>query len=316
MGRHPHCTKQKLRKGLWSPEEDEKLYNHIARFGIGCWSSVPRQAGLERCGKSCRLRWINYLRPDLKRGNFTQQEEDLITSLHEVLGNRWSQIAAQLPGRTDNEIKNFWNSSLKKMLKQRGIDPITHKPLRETGAQEERQKPSMKPIFGPFASFECQAVIDRVETGANFYRQFRQTCRPLEQNEFMMNFDCSFTSGPNSVYCDYGEALDNSDSCGIQESLNNGSNWNCNIPAQTSTVLGNEVFNWYSSGIKLESPIRTEFKTYERRLNPCQGLQHVDSSEEFSSYPTTSRSQDLSDAWFDVSQGELACELNGNFLSS
>ncbi|RDY12696.1 Transcription factor MYB86 [Mucuna pruriens] len=129
MGRHSCCLKQKLRKGLWSPEEDEKLFNYITRFGVGCWSSVPKQAGLQRCGKSCRLRWINYLRPDLKRGMFSQQEEDLIISLHEVLGNRWAQIAAQLPGRTDNEIKNFWNSCLKKKLMKQGIDPATHKPL-------------------------------------------------------------------------------------------------------------------------------------------------------------------------------------------
>ncbi|XP_050946554.1 transcription factor MYB74-like [Cucumis melo] len=86
---------------------------------------------LERCGKSCRLRWINYLRPDLKRGMFSQQVEDLIISLHEVLGNKWAQIAAQLPGRTNNEIKNFWNSCLKKKLMKQGIDPATHKPLEE-----------------------------------------------------------------------------------------------------------------------------------------------------------------------------------------
>ncbi|XP_019154239.1 PREDICTED: myb-related protein Hv33-like [Ipomoea nil] len=132
MGRHSCMVKQKLRKGLWSPEEDEKLYNYITNFGVGCWSSVPKHAGLQRCGKSCRLRWINYLRPDLKRGMFSQEEEDLILSLHEVLGNRWAQIAAKLPGRTDNEIKNFWNSCLKKKLIKQGIDPNTHKPMAET----------------------------------------------------------------------------------------------------------------------------------------------------------------------------------------
>ncbi|CAD6238342.1 unnamed protein product [Miscanthus lutarioriparius] len=131
MGREAAATRSKLRRGLWSPEEDEKLYNHIIRYGVGCWSSVPKLAGLERCGKSCRLRWINYLRPDLKRGSFSQQEEDLIISLHKILGNRWSQIASQLPGRTDNEIKNFWNSCIKKKLRQRGIDPATHKPLND-----------------------------------------------------------------------------------------------------------------------------------------------------------------------------------------
>ncbi|KAK9080519.1 hypothetical protein SSX86_000277 [Deinandra increscens subsp. villosa] len=129
MGRHSCSMKQKLRKGLWSPEEDEKLLKYITRFGVGCWSSVPQHAGLQRCGKSCRLRWINYLRPDLKRGMFSQQEQDLILNLHQILGNRWAKIAAQLPGRTDNEIKNFWNSCLKKKLMKQGIDPNTHKPI-------------------------------------------------------------------------------------------------------------------------------------------------------------------------------------------
>ncbi|KAB2630346.1 transcription factor MYB86-like [Pyrus ussuriensis x Pyrus communis] len=85
MGRHSCCYKQKLRKGLWSPEEDEKLLNYITKHGHGCWSSVPKLAGLQRCGKSCRLRWINYLRPDLKRGPFSPQEENLIVELHAVL---------------------------------------------------------------------------------------------------------------------------------------------------------------------------------------------------------------------------------------
>ncbi|OIV91064.1 hypothetical protein TanjilG_17024 [Lupinus angustifolius] len=141
MGRHSCCYKQKLRKGLWSPDEDEKLLNYITKHGLGCWSSVPKLAGLQRCGKSCRLRWINYLRPDLKRGAFSQQEENLIIELHAVLGNRWSQIAAQLPGRTDNEIKNLWNSCLKKKLRQRGIDPNTHKPLSEV--ENDKDKPSI-----------------------------------------------------------------------------------------------------------------------------------------------------------------------------
>ena len=69
MGRHAHAgsaaagVQHKLRKGLWSPGEDDKLYSHIIRYGVGCWSSVPKLAGLQRCGKSCRLRWINYLCP-------------------------------------------------------------------------------------------------------------------------------------------------------------------------------------------------------------------------------------------------------------
>ncbi|KAE9593279.1 hypothetical protein Lal_00029402 [Lupinus albus] len=119
--RNPEASSERnnknLRKGLWSPQEDEKLMNYMLKNGQGCWSDVARNAGLQRCGKSCRLRWINYLRPDLKRGAFSPQEEEFIIHLHSLLGNRWSQIAARLPGRTDNEIKNFWNSTIKKRLK-------------------------------------------------------------------------------------------------------------------------------------------------------------------------------------------------------
>jgi hypothetical protein len=83
-------------------------------------------AGLKRCGKSCRLRWTNYLRPDIKRGRFSFEEDRIIIQLHAILGNRWSAIASHLPRRTDNEIKNYWNTHLKKRLTQMGIDPVTH----------------------------------------------------------------------------------------------------------------------------------------------------------------------------------------------
>ncbi|KAE8796498.1 R2R3-MYB protein [Hordeum vulgare] len=116
MGRSPCCEKMGLKRGPWTAEEDMTLVAHIEQHGHSNWRALPKQAGLLRCGKSCRLRWINYLRPDIKRGNFTGEEEDAIIQLHAILGNRWSTIAARLPGRTDNEIKNVWHTHLKKRI--------------------------------------------------------------------------------------------------------------------------------------------------------------------------------------------------------
>ncbi|KAK9147968.1 hypothetical protein Scep_006725 [Stephania cephalantha] len=129
MGRQPCCDKLGVKKGPWTAEEDKKLVNFILTNGQCCWRAVPKLAGLLRCGKSCRLRWTNYLRPDLKRGLLTEAEEQLVIDLHARLGNRWSKIAARLPGRTDNEIKNHWNTHIKKKLIKMGIDPVTHEPL-------------------------------------------------------------------------------------------------------------------------------------------------------------------------------------------
>ncbi|KAH7862434.1 hypothetical protein Vadar_004766 [Vaccinium darrowii] len=129
MGHHSCCNQQKVKRGLWSPEEDEKLIRYITTHGYGCWSEVPDKAGLQRCGKSCRLRWINYLRPDIRRGRFSPEEEKLIISLHGAVGNRWAHIASHLPGRTDNEIKNYWNSWIKKKINRKPAPtPVTSKP--------------------------------------------------------------------------------------------------------------------------------------------------------------------------------------------
>ncbi|KAK8527030.1 hypothetical protein V6N13_084900 [Hibiscus sabdariffa] len=115
-GRAPCCDKDKVKRGPWSPQEDLILTTFIQKHGHQNWRSLPKQAGLLRCGKSCRLRWINYLRPDVKRGNFSKEEEETIIRLHETLGNKWSKIASHLEGRTDNEIKNVWNTHLKKRV--------------------------------------------------------------------------------------------------------------------------------------------------------------------------------------------------------
>ncbi|KAG8369768.1 hypothetical protein BUALT_Bualt14G0048000 [Buddleja alternifolia] len=111
------------RKGPWTAEEDRLLIEYVKLHGEGRWNNVYRLAGLKRNGKSCRLRWVNYLRPDLKRGQITPHEESIILELHAVWGNRWSTIARSLPGRTDNEIKNYWRTHFKKKVKDSSKNP-------------------------------------------------------------------------------------------------------------------------------------------------------------------------------------------------
>ncbi|KAL4639094.1 hypothetical protein ACB092_03G193500 [Castanea dentata] len=109
-------AENQYKKGLWTEEEDQILLEHIRVHGRGKWNRIPKLTGLKRCGKSCRLRWLNYLSPNVKRGGFSEEEEDLIIRLHNLLGNRWSLIAGRVPGRTDNQVKNHWNTHLCKKL--------------------------------------------------------------------------------------------------------------------------------------------------------------------------------------------------------
>ncbi|KAK9075666.1 hypothetical protein SSX86_003992 [Deinandra increscens subsp. villosa] len=120
-----------LRRGPWTVEEDFTLINYIAHHGEGRWNSLARCAGLKRTGKSCRLRWLNYLRPDVRRGNITLEEQLLILELHSRWGNRWSKIAQHLPGRTDNEIKNYWRTRVQKHAKQLKCD-VNSKQFKDT----------------------------------------------------------------------------------------------------------------------------------------------------------------------------------------
>ncbi|CAA6674006.1 unnamed protein product [Spirodela intermedia] len=122
MGRSPCCDKIGVKKGPWTPEEDIILVTYIQQHGPGNWRAVPAHTGLRRCSKSCRLRWTNYLRPGIRRGNFSDKEEKLIVHLQALLGNRWAAIASYLPERTDNDIKNYWNTHLKKKFGKVGED--------------------------------------------------------------------------------------------------------------------------------------------------------------------------------------------------
>ncbi|KAI4335029.1 hypothetical protein L6164_013715 [Bauhinia variegata] len=120
-----------LRRGPWTVDEDLTLINYIANHGEGRWNSLARSAGLKRTGKSCRLRWLNYLRPDVRRGNISLEEQLLILDLHSRWGNRWSKIAQYLPGRTDNEIKNYWRTRVQKHAKQLKCD-VNSKQFKDT----------------------------------------------------------------------------------------------------------------------------------------------------------------------------------------
>ncbi|KAK2652236.1 hypothetical protein Ddye_012092 [Dipteronia dyeriana] len=132
------AMKREVNKGAWTAEEDRKLAEVIEIQGPKKWKTVAVKAGLNRCGKSCRLRWLNYLRPNIKRGNISDQEEDLILRLHKLLGNRWSLIAGRLPGRTDNEIKNYWNSHLSKKMNRKKSEK------KQTGSSSTREKTSIE----------------------------------------------------------------------------------------------------------------------------------------------------------------------------
>ncbi|KAG6398865.1 hypothetical protein SASPL_140336 [Salvia splendens] len=156
--------KIELKKGPWTREEDQKLLAHIEEHGHGSWRSLPAKAGLQRCGKSCRLRWTNYLRPDIKRGKFSSQEEKAIIRLHALLGNRWSAIATHLPKRTDNEIKNYWNTRLKKRLTRMGIDPATHKPKETPGGLAQSRQAA---VISHMAQWETA----RLEAEARLVRE-------------------------------------------------------------------------------------------------------------------------------------------------
>ncbi|CAN6866400.1 unnamed protein product [Brassica oleracea] len=197
MSRKPCCVGEGLKKGAWTTEEDKKLISYIHEHGEGGWRDIPQKAGLKRCGKSCRLRWANYLKPDIKRGEFSYEEEQIIIMLHASRGNKWSVIARHLPKRTDNEVKNYWNTHLKKRLIDQGIDPLTHKPLASNpnpatprtsegqddsnpiNLDEQSQSGSMSPKSLPHSSSSCnlQTIINSDETPRNNGSLSSKKCR-------------------------------------------------------------------------------------------------------------------------------------------
>ncbi|KAL8132492.1 myb-related protein 315-like [Apium graveolens] len=196
MGRQPCCDKVGLKRGPWTTDEDCRLMNFILENGIQCWRTIPKLAGLLRCGKSCRLRWINYLRPDLKRGMLSETEENQIIQLHACLGNRWSKIASHFPGRTDNEIKNHWNTRIKKRLKDQHIEPkekaeLIFEMMPESSSHIPETKPKTNEMNG--RRYEIDILSDETTILLNNYEMISENLDEASLTNHVVNTSASYS---------------------------------------------------------------------------------------------------------------------------
>ncbi|KAK7340567.1 hypothetical protein VNO77_21274 [Canavalia gladiata] len=276
MGRSPCCDKVGLKKGPWTPEEDQKLLAYIEEHGHGSWRALPAKAGLQRCGKSCRLRWTNYLRPDIKRGKFSLQEEQTIIQLHALLGNRWSAIATHLAKRTDNEIKNHWNTHLKKRLTKMGIDPVTHKPKNDALVSSGEAHSKTASNLSHMAQWESA----RLEAEARLVRESKLRSHTSLQHHHHLGIACT-SSSPSSRSL---ETI-NKNKTWIN-SGNGGGGGGGELESPTSTLSFNENINTtpiMNSMIELVERGRVKEEGYERPLLPLPHLFLTMPSPTFSS---------------------------------
>ncbi|XP_068337076.1 transcription factor MYB108-like [Pyrus communis] len=228
-----------LRTGPWTAEEDSILIDYVNLHGEGRWNSLARHAGLKRTGKSCRLRWLNYLRPSVRRGNITLQEQLIILQLHSSWGNRWSKIAEYLPGRTDNEIKNYWRTRVQKQAKQLKCD-VNSKQFQDAmryvwiprlieriGALPESLADQPRTCTTTTSEFECQYWVDTNfvpktsgNTSSDSYDQVQACSIPTDRtssgDEFM-TYPCSGQYGSENG-SGYSQNGINSDIHGFKQS--------------------------------------------------------------------------------------------------
>nr|KJB07407.1 hypothetical protein B456_001G020600 [Gossypium raimondii] len=203
MGRSPCCSKEGLNKGAWTALEDKILTSYIHVHGEGKWRNLPKRAGLKRCGKSCRLRWLNYLRPDIKRGNISHDEEELIIRLHNLLGNRWSLIAGRLPGRTDNEIKNYWNTTLAIRCSSKVMVPLQPPATHQHG--QHHYTNNNEEMGGGISTIEAHNGIQMLES---LYSDGGSNLLSFEINELLKSHDGGeFEENPMQQHFPLGEAM-------------------------------------------------------------------------------------------------------------
>ncbi|KAF9593535.1 hypothetical protein IFM89_024031 [Coptis chinensis] len=234
-----------LRRGPWTVEEDLTLINYISNHGEGRWNSLARCAGLKRTGKSCRLRWLNYLRPDVRRGNITLEEQLLILELHSRWGNRWSKIAQHLPGRTDNEIKNYWRTRVQKHAKQLQCD-VNSKQFKDT----------MRYLWMPRLVERIQAAAASSGTGSsttdnlnnNYNNQEYTTINPVLPASRSAHINSSLITPENSSTAASSDVSDPKDYYTFQDNNNNNQNSHMNYPDFHTNQSG--YFNQGSQGIE------------------------------------------------------------------
>ncbi|CAN1304985.1 Transcription factor MYB36, partial [Linum perenne] len=216
MGRAPCCDKANVKRGPWSPEEDAKLKDYIDKHGTGGnWIAFPQKAGLKRCGKSCRLRWLNYLRPNIKHGEFSDDEDRIICTLFANIGSRWSVIAAQLPGRTDNDIKNYWNTKLKKKLmgllpnSSNGKLPFHHHHHQQQPTMQQQQQQHYQHVkdgvlmFGSGATEASCSSSDGSSNNVHHRGQVNEFDYEAEQLQMMSSFHQQGTNNNNNNNVDH-----------------------------------------------------------------------------------------------------------------